>query len=264
MERVVNEVGAPLDAIEILGVSARGRHGVFEIERTSGQLFEADVRMYLDTREAAAWDRLDLSVDYAAVGREVANLIAGESVCLIETLAQRIADSLLDRGKINSVDVVVHKPDAGLGVGAKDVSVSIHRSAKAMARPAGPGPVGPSGRPGGPDGVEPGPAVVRHAVGGPAVSGPPASHPAALAVEALRSQGMRLTRRAIADAAAALGPGTSARAAHPYAFGASLGRSSEAGSADGARTPVPDAGSPVSDRGLPVPDRAQPVFDRAL
>ena len=124
---VLDVHGRALDQVSVRGLRARGRHGVLEHEQALGQRFVADVTLHLDTRAAAAGDDLTLTVDYGALAKRVVGVIAGEPVALLETLAQRIADVALDWPGVVVADVVVHKPQAPLGVAFDDVSVSIRR-----------------------------------------------------------------------------------------------------------------------------------------
>lgn len=124
---VLDASGFPLDQIQILGIAARGFHGVLESEREAGQDFSADVTLYLDTRAAARDDDLDETVNYALVAQDVVDILAGEPVDLIETVAEQIAAAVLDRPLVASVDVTVHKPQAPIPVPFSDVTVTINR-----------------------------------------------------------------------------------------------------------------------------------------
>ena len=116
-----------LDRVSVLGIAARGFHGVFDHEKRDGQTFVVDVVLGVDTRRAAAADDLASTVDYAAVAADVVAIVSDGSLDLIETLAQRIADACLARDLVEAVEVVVHKPDAPVGVPFDDVTVSIVR-----------------------------------------------------------------------------------------------------------------------------------------
>jgi len=126
-EPVVDEQGKRLDRIALTGIAATGRHGVHQFERDEGQPFVADVVLHLDTRRAAAGDDLTRTVDYGVVARRVHAVLAGEPVALIETVAERIAATVLASPGVHTVDVTVHKPRAPLDVPFHDVSVSIRR-----------------------------------------------------------------------------------------------------------------------------------------
>ncbi len=121
------------DRIRLTGVRATGYHGVFPEERRDGQEFVADVVLHLDTREAAATDRLDRTVDYGGLATGVAQILSGDPADLIETVAERIAALALADPAVHAVDVVVHKPAAPITVPFGDVTVEVHRS---RSRPA--------------------------------------------------------------------------------------------------------------------------------
>ena len=109
------------------GIRARGRHGWYDHETRDGQLFVVDVVLHLDTRPAASSDHLDDTVDYGVIGSRVVEVVAGEPVKLIETLAQRIADVCLQDARVQQVEVTVHKPEAPMTVGFDDVEIQIVR-----------------------------------------------------------------------------------------------------------------------------------------
>ncbi|MBM6979140.1 MAG: 2-amino-4-hydroxy-6-hydroxymethyldihydropteridine diphosphokinase [Actinomyces succiniciruminis] len=127
---------ANADRIVLTGLSARGYHGLLPFERTEGQLFTADVTVFLGERGtavAAVTDSLDDAVNYVDIAREVVGVIEGEPVGLLETLAERISDAVLALPRVSAVEVTVHKPQAPLDVAFDDVSVSIARDADSAA-----------------------------------------------------------------------------------------------------------------------------------
>ncbi|HLS48536.1 MAG TPA: 2-amino-4-hydroxy-6-hydroxymethyldihydropteridine diphosphokinase [Actinomycetaceae bacterium] len=124
-----------LDRIALRGLRARGYHGVLAAERELGQEFSADVVLHLDTRPAAASDDLSATVNYASVATDVVNLLAGEPVDLLETLAQHIATAALAYPGVRRVDVTLHKPQAPITVPFDDVTLTISRGAEAPTPP---------------------------------------------------------------------------------------------------------------------------------
>ena len=117
-----------LDRVAVNGVAATGYHGVLDHEKRDGQRFVVDVTLGVDTREAAASDDLAATVDYAAVAAAVVVVIEGPALDLVESLAQRVADACLAFDHVSVVEVVVHKPEAPVGVPFGDVAVTIVRS----------------------------------------------------------------------------------------------------------------------------------------
>lgn len=116
------------DQITLTGLRVYGHHGVFAHERADGQYFVIDLTLFVDTAAAAASDDVVDTVHYGEVAEEVAAIVAGEPVNLIEALAHRIADALLERPTLARVRVTVHKPSAPITVAFTDVAVTIERS----------------------------------------------------------------------------------------------------------------------------------------
>ena len=129
-------VSATTDRISLVGLSARGHHGVLPFEREEGQLFTVDVVLDLGQRGtavAAVTDSVTDAVDYSRVANGIVSIIEGEPVNLIESLADRIAERVLSFPRVVAAEVTVHKPEAPLDVAFEDVSVTIHRVADAAA-----------------------------------------------------------------------------------------------------------------------------------
>ena len=116
------------DLIALRGLTARGRHGWYDEERRRGQLFRIDVILDVDTAKAAASDDLADTVDYGALARGVVEVVEGEPVRLIETLAVRVAELCLTSPLVQHAEVTVHKPEAPLTVPFDDVAVTVRRS----------------------------------------------------------------------------------------------------------------------------------------
>jgi len=124
---VLDAEGRPFDRIRLTGLSATGHHGVYEHEKVEGQLFRADVVLHLDTRAAASGDDLARTVSYAGVAEDVVAVLAGSPADLVETVAERIAATILTHQDVVAVDVAVHKPQAPITVPFEDVEVVIRR-----------------------------------------------------------------------------------------------------------------------------------------
>jgi dihydroneopterin aldolase len=110
--------------VRVTGLRVRGFHGVLESERRDGQTFVVDVA--LSVPEPVSDDIAD-TVDYAAVSARLAEIVAGEPVDLIETLAARLADACLADPRVEQVEVTVHKPEVPLDVAVSEVSVTLVR-----------------------------------------------------------------------------------------------------------------------------------------
>ncbi|MBD8023210.1 dihydroneopterin aldolase [Microbacterium gallinarum] len=116
------------DEITLTGLRVFGRHGVYDEERRVGQDFVVDVTLRLDTRRAAATDDVADTVHYGELAEQIAVIVGGEPVDLLETLAARIADQVLTADLVDGVRVTVHKPYAPIPLSFTDVSVTIERA----------------------------------------------------------------------------------------------------------------------------------------
>jgi 7,8-dihydroneopterin aldolase/epimerase/oxygenase len=97
------------DRIELRGLRVLGTHGVLAEEQARAQPFEIDLDVDVDLRAAGASDRLDDTLDYSTLAATAATIVAGERHALLERVAQRIAEALLEDGRVRSVAVTVRK-----------------------------------------------------------------------------------------------------------------------------------------------------------
>lgn len=115
------------DTITLTGLRVFGRHGVYAEERERGQDFVVDVTLALDTRPAAASDDVADTVHYGELAGRLAEVVAGEPVNLLETLADRLVAVCLAYPLVTSATVTVHKPQAPIPLAFADVAVTVTR-----------------------------------------------------------------------------------------------------------------------------------------
>jgi dihydroneopterin aldolase len=116
------------DRIELRGLRVRGHHGVFEHERRDGQDFVVDITVWMDLTAAARSDRLQDTLDYGALAQRAAAIVGGPPCDLIETVAARVADDVFADVRVQTVEVVLHKPQAPIPLEFADVAVVARRS----------------------------------------------------------------------------------------------------------------------------------------
>jgi dihydroneopterin aldolase len=116
------------DRISLRGLRVKGYHGVYDFERRAGQDFVVDVDLEMDLAPAAASDDVADTVHYGELAERLAEVIAGEPVDLIETLADRLAAICLADARVVATTVTVHKPQAPIEREFADVAVTIRRS----------------------------------------------------------------------------------------------------------------------------------------
>ncbi|MCG8382445.1 MAG: dihydroneopterin aldolase [Gammaproteobacteria bacterium] len=86
--------------------------GVYDFERTQKQRVIVDIEMVVDTREAAATDALDKTVDYDGVVQKIGALMSANQCLLIEALTEKVADLVLTEFDISWTKVTLKKPGA--------------------------------------------------------------------------------------------------------------------------------------------------------
>jgi 7,8-dihydroneopterin aldolase/epimerase/oxygenase len=103
------------DRILLEGMVFHGRHGTLPAERELGQPFIVDVELRLSLRPAGLSDDLAQTVDYGAVHRRAREIVEGEPLNLTETVAERIAATIMeDHPPVEAVRVKVAKPHVRL------------------------------------------------------------------------------------------------------------------------------------------------------
>jgi dihydropteroate synthase len=116
------------DTISLTGLRAHGRHGVYDFERSRGQDFVVDVTLELDLGAAAGSDDVADTVHYGELAERLVDIVEGEPVNLIETLADRLAAACLVDARVVAATVTVHKPQAPIPHEFGDVAVTLRRS----------------------------------------------------------------------------------------------------------------------------------------
>lgn len=116
-----------LDLIRLTGLRVFAYHGVLPEERASGQEFVVDVTVHADLSLAAAEDDLSATIDYGQLAAAVHHRVTTERWNLLERVAERVADLVLEDERAMGVEVTVHKPAAPIPVPFADVSVEIRR-----------------------------------------------------------------------------------------------------------------------------------------
>ena len=121
-------------SIDVKGIKAYGKHGVYNEEKKEEQLFLVDVKLMLedikDTKESQ--DSLDETINYETIIQLIVDLVKKESFNLIETLAKKLLEEIEQLGNktsvikvIKGISVTVHKPETLLNQTTEDVSVTV-------------------------------------------------------------------------------------------------------------------------------------------
>ena len=118
----------PSDQIILKGICLYGYHGVNPEEKQFGQPYIVDLAADLDLTQPSSSDHLDDTVSYTRMYRIAQSVIAGESLNLLEALAQTLADRLLSELPIAAIQVTVKKPNPPIqDSNIQYAAVTIHR-----------------------------------------------------------------------------------------------------------------------------------------
>jgi dihydroneopterin aldolase len=102
--------------VKLVNAVFYGHHGVMQEEHEVGGRYEVDVGVELDFEEAARHDDLTRTVNYEKVYDFVRTLVTENNFYLIEKLAYRIAQQVLDTyPTVEGVEVTVRKPNPPVG-----------------------------------------------------------------------------------------------------------------------------------------------------
>tara|TARA_B100001996_G_scaffold209402_1_gene160676 strand:- start:552 stop:920 length:369 start_codon:yes stop_codon:yes gene_type:complete len=89
----------------------KGKHGVFDHEREKDQPFIVSVWVVL--KESAKDDDIGTSVDYGFLQRVVHDVVTrGESVHMMETLCDKIIETVSGHLNVEGVKIRIEKPQA--------------------------------------------------------------------------------------------------------------------------------------------------------
>jgi 7,8-dihydroneopterin aldolase/epimerase/oxygenase len=113
------------DIVYITGLKVHTTIGVFDWERAIKQPLTFDIEIEHCMKQAAQTDDVQFAIDYSAVSDLVRNTAESSDFKLIESLAEQIAQQIIQQFKIISVKIKLSK--AGAVSGTKDVGIIIKR-----------------------------------------------------------------------------------------------------------------------------------------
>ncbi len=102
--------------------------GIYDWERRIQQTVTLDIDMGTDIARAAKSDRIEDTLDYKAVAKRLMQFVGESEFQLVETLAEKVAELVMQEFKVSWIKVTLHKP--GAVSGSKSVGVIIERGKK--------------------------------------------------------------------------------------------------------------------------------------
>jgi dihydroneopterin aldolase len=114
-----------MDIVYIRELEIKTIIGIYDWEREQRQVVSLDLEMATDIRPAAKADSIEEALDYKAVAKRLIDFVEKSEFYLVETLAEKIAEIVLDEFKVRWIKLRLGKP--GAVTGSKDVGVIIER-----------------------------------------------------------------------------------------------------------------------------------------
>jgi dihydroneopterin aldolase len=99
--------------------------GIYDWERKVRQTISLDLEMGTDIRRSAETDAIEDTLNYKAVAKRLIAFVGDSEYQLVETLAEKIAEIVLNEFDVPWLKLSVHKPGAVRG--SRDVGVIIER-----------------------------------------------------------------------------------------------------------------------------------------
>lgn len=117
-----------MDVIRLHNMTFYGYHGASSAERETGRRFEVDAELFFPVSRAARTDRLKNTIDYTKVYTCVEKVILQNHFTLLETVADRLAQSILKNFPIRKVTIRVRKKIPPIPGNLDHIEVELTRS----------------------------------------------------------------------------------------------------------------------------------------
>jgi len=114
-----------MDIVYIRQLEIQTIIGIYDWERKHKQLVSLDLEMGADIRPAANSDDIADALDYKAVAKRLIDFIGESEFQLVETMAEKVAEIVLQEFKVPWLRLQLGKP--GAVTGSKEVGVIIER-----------------------------------------------------------------------------------------------------------------------------------------
>jgi len=114
-----------MDIVYIRGLEVKTVIGIYDWEKEIRQTITIDLEMGSDISKAALTDEISEALDYKAVSKRLISFVEASEFQLVETLAERIANIVMQEFDVPWIKLRLGKP--GAVTGSRDVGVIIER-----------------------------------------------------------------------------------------------------------------------------------------
>jgi len=120
--------GLEMDIVYIRELEIETIIGIYDWERDQKQVVSLDLEMGTDISLAASSEDIENTLDYKLVAKRLIEFIEGSEFFLVETMAENIAQIVLEDFSVPWLKLRLGKP--GAVTGSKDVGVIIERGSR--------------------------------------------------------------------------------------------------------------------------------------
>ena len=117
-----------MDIVYIRELEVKTIIGIYDWEREQKQVVSINLEMASDICKAAESDSIEHALDYKAVAKRLIDFVENSKFFLVETLAEKITEIVLNEFSVRWVRLQLGKP--GAVTGSKDVGVIIERDSR--------------------------------------------------------------------------------------------------------------------------------------
>jgi len=115
-----------MDKVFIQGLKIDTVIGIYDWEREIRQEVTLDLEMAADIKAASLTDHINQTLDYKSVAKRLIQFVKNSEFQLVETLAEKITEIVLNEFEVGWVKLTLNKGEAVSG--ASGVGVIIERS----------------------------------------------------------------------------------------------------------------------------------------
>ena len=116
------------DKIILKGAQFHGKHGVSPEERVVGGRIIVDVEIEYDLTRAGISDAIEDTISYSSVFKIIRHLVEDTESLLLEALARKIADALMEKFPMDALTIYVRKQPPPIRGVVESAGVEIRRT----------------------------------------------------------------------------------------------------------------------------------------
>ena len=116
-----------MDTIRINDLKVLARHGVYDFEKSKDGIFEIDLELFCNLKEAGISDSLGDTLDYQEIISFTIEEFTKKRYNLVEAVAESVCRRLLVEFQIEKEVIRVRKPHAPIRADFKNVEVELTR-----------------------------------------------------------------------------------------------------------------------------------------